>query len=53
MKWCETTSKVTKSCWKFVKIMYKDFQMNSRLRFNDLVAAVSYTQDTLDKERES
>jgi len=52
-KWCDTLSEVTKSCWKFVKIMYKDFQMNSTLRFNSLVTAASHIQATLYEEKGS
>jgi hypothetical protein len=45
--WCKTASKITNSCWNFVKIMYKDFQKYSGLRFNDLVTAVKYVQTRL------
>jgi type III restriction enzyme len=45
--WCKTASKITNSCWNFVKIMYKDFQKYSGLRFNDLVTAVKYVQPRL------
>jgi hypothetical protein len=48
-KWCQTVSEVTGEPWYFVKIMYKDFRMNTGLSFKDLIRAVGYTQATLDE----
>jgi hypothetical protein len=47
-EWCKTLSETTKSCWRYVKIMSNDFQMNSYLRFGELLKAVGYTQASLD-----
>jgi type III restriction enzyme len=47
-EWCKTLSETTKSCWRYVKIMSNDFQMNSYLRFSELLKAVGYTQASLD-----
>jgi type III restriction enzyme len=47
-EWCKTISEATKTPWKYVKIMANDFQMNSYLRFSELLKAVGYTQASLD-----
>jgi len=47
-EWCKTLTRVTNTPWKYVKIMANDFQMNSYLRFSELLKAVGYTQASLD-----
>jgi type III restriction enzyme len=48
-QWCKTLSRATNTPWKYVKIMANDFQMNSYLRFSELLKAVGYTQASLDE----
>ena len=46
-EWCGTLSKVADTNWKYVKIMYNDFQTNSHMPFSELLKAVGYTQASL------
>jgi len=39
--------KLSDTNWKYVKIMYNDFQTNSRMPLSELSKAVGYTQVSL------
>jgi type III restriction enzyme len=52
-EWCKTLTRVTNTPWKYVKIMANDFQINSYLRFSELLKVVGYTQASMEETASS